>query len=83
MLAVCCGVLTAAPPYACDLLALRRVSAHVFSTLTGVDPVIAASVGWLVLGQALGAAEWTGIALIVVSHTNITSTALHRRRVAR
>jgi inner membrane transporter RhtA len=79
VLAVTCGVLASAVPYASDLLALRRVPTHIFGTFTSMNPVIAALIGWLILDQTLGLAEWSGIALIVLSNAIVTSTGLRRR----
>jgi inner membrane transporter RhtA len=55
-------------PYVADLLALRRVPAHMFGTFTSVNPVWAALAGWFLLHQALAVNEWLGIGLIVVSN---------------
>jgi inner membrane transporter RhtA len=63
--AVAAGVLASAVPYVADLIALRRVPAHLFGLLMSVQPIFAALVGAVVLGQRLGAIEWAGIALIV------------------
>jgi inner membrane transporter RhtA len=44
-----------------------------------MNPVIAALIGWLILHQTLELAEWSGIALIVLSNAIVTSTGLRRR----
>ncbi|WP_083283044.1 DMT family transporter [Humibacillus sp. DSM 29435] len=75
-LAVACGLLSSMVPYVADLMALRRVTATVFGTFTGINPVWAALAGWLLLQQTLHLNEWCGMALIVVS--NILVTAGHR-----
>lgn len=67
LLACACGLLSSIVPYAFDLLALRRVPAHVFGTFTSINPVWAALAGWVMLGQALAPNEWWGIGLITVS----------------
>ncbi len=74
-LAVACGLMSSIIPYAADLFALRRVSAHAFGTFTSINPVWAALAGWLVLGQVLDLGEWTGIALIALSSLVVSSTA--------
>lgn len=71
-LAIACGVLSSAVPYAADLLALRRVPTHAFSTFTSINLVWAALAGWIVLHEALGVHQWVGIALIVLSNTLIS-----------
>src|SRR5262245_33710822 len=67
-LAVACGLMSSIAPYVADLLALRRVPAHMFGTFTSVNPVWAALAGWLLLHQVLDVNEWVGIGLIVVSN---------------
>ncbi len=71
-LAVACGLLSSIVPYVTDLLALRRLPAPVFGTLTSVNPVWAAVVGWLLLGETLGLHAWIGIALIVASNAVVS-----------
>jgi len=63
--AISAGILASAVPYVADLIALRRVPARLFSLLMSVQPIFAALVGAVLLGQRLGALEWAGIALIV------------------
>ena len=76
--AVAAGVLASAVPYVADLLALRRVPAHLFSLLMSIAPVFAALVGAVVLSQELNVGEWIGIALIV--GTNVVALLSTRRR---
>jgi inner membrane transporter RhtA len=72
-LAVACGLMSSIVPYVADLLALRRVPAHMFGTFTSVNPVWAALAGWLLLHQALDVNEWLGIGLIVVSNLLVSA----------
>lgn len=74
------GVLASAVPYVADLVALRRVPANLFGLLMSVNPIFAAIVGAVVLGQALGVLEWAGIALVVGA--NALALALHGPRRA-
>jgi inner membrane transporter RhtA len=67
--AAAAGVLSSAVPFLADLLALRRVPAHVFGIFMSVNPVLAAGVGAVVLGQALAVVDWLAIALIVIANT--------------
>nr|WP_317447779.1 EamA family transporter [Streptomyces collinus] len=67
--AVAAGVLSSAVPYLADLLTLRRVPAQTFGLFMSVNPVLAAVVGWVVLGQDLGAPEWTAITAVVAANT--------------
>ena len=74
--AVAAGVLSSAVPYLADLLTLRRVPADTFGLFMCVNPVLAALVGRIVLGEDLGAWEWAGIAAVVTA--NAVSMAARR-----
>ncbi|NUO46222.1 MAG: EamA family transporter [Streptomyces sp.] len=63
--AVAAGLLSSAVPYLADLFTLRRVPAPVFGLFMSVNPVLAAVVGWMILGEGLGWPEWAGIAAVV------------------
>lgn len=75
-LAVGCGLLSSAIPYAADLVTLRRVPPQLFGTLTSLNPVWAAFAGWLLLRQDLHAHEWVGIAVIVASSLVVSTRGL-------
>lgn len=62
------GVLSSALPYLADLLTLRTVPAQTFGLFMSVNPVLAAVVGWIVLGQTLGAPEWAAIGAVVAAN---------------
>jgi inner membrane transporter RhtA len=62
--AAAAGLLASALPYLVDLLALRRVPAHSFGTFMSVNPVLAAIIGFLILGQSLPWLSWLSIAAI-------------------
>jgi inner membrane transporter RhtA len=79
LLAVGAGVLATAVPFVADVIALRRLPASVFGMLMSVNPVLAALIGAVVLGQDVGAAGWIGIALIVTANAAV----LRRSRRAR
>ncbi|MGO4428891.1 EamA family transporter, partial [Streptomyces sp. MCAF7] len=66
--AVAAGVLSSAVPYLADLFTLRRVPAPAFGLFMSVNPVLAAVVGWIVLGQRLGWIEWAGVGAVVVAN---------------
>lgn len=79
--AVAAGVLSSAVPYLADLFTLRRVPAPAFALFMSVNPVLAAMVGWLVLGQRLGRPEWAGIAAVVTANAlSITTSRRPTRR---
>ncbi|MFG2959205.1 DMT family transporter [Streptomyces sp. NPDC048291] len=66
--AVAAGVLSSAVPYLADLLTLRKVPAQTFGLFMSVNPVLAAVVGWVVLGQGLGVPECAGIGAVVAAN---------------
>ncbi|MEI5036310.1 EamA family transporter [Streptomyces sp. S1A(2023)] len=76
--ALVAGVLSSAVPFLADLLALRRVPAHFFGVFMSVNPVFAALVGLVVLGQRLDVPAWLAIAVIVAANTAAVSTARRR-----
>ncbi|MFI8788786.1 EamA family transporter [Streptomyces sp. NPDC055105] len=76
--ALAAGVLSSAVPFLTDLLALRRVPAHFFGIFMSVNPVCAALVGLLILGQHLDPASWTVIAVIIAANAVAVGTAAHR-----
>ncbi|MFG2942954.1 DMT family transporter [Streptomyces sp. NPDC048282] len=67
--AVAAGVLSSAVPYLADLLTLRKIPAQTFGLFMSVNPVLAAVVGWVVLGQSLGLPEWAAIGAVVAANT--------------
>jgi inner membrane transporter RhtA len=73
--AAAAGVLSSAVPFLADLLALRRVPARFFGVFMSVNPVLAALVGLLILGQSLGWSECLAIAAIVTANTVSVLTA--------
>ncbi|WP_392840496.1 DMT family transporter [Streptomyces sp. LN500] len=52
-------------PYTLELMALRRLPAHTFAVLMSLEPAIAATAGFLILDQALTAADALAIALVI------------------
>lgn len=66
--AAAAGVLSSAIPFLTDLRALRRVPARFFGVFMSVNPVLAALVGLVVLGQVLGPVEWLAVAAIVTAN---------------
>jgi inner membrane transporter RhtA len=59
--AMAAGILSSALPYLADLLILRRVRAQSFGLFMSVNPVMAALVGMVLLGQELAWTEWASI----------------------
>jgi inner membrane transporter RhtA len=64
-LAACAGIGSSVVPLVCDMLALRRVPAGYFGVFMSVNPVFAALVGLVILGQSLPWESWLSIAAIV------------------
>ncbi|MEU3744381.1 MULTISPECIES: EamA family transporter [Streptomyces] len=75
--AVAAGVLASAVPYLVDLFTLRHVPAAAFGLFMSVNPVLAALVGWIGLGQGLGWIE--GAAVGAVVGANVLSILTSRR----
>jgi inner membrane transporter RhtA len=69
------AALASAIPYLLELLALRLVSAATFSILLSLEPAIAALIGLIVLGQALGALEVAAVGCVVVASAGAARTA--------
>ena len=65
MCAVVAGILASVVPYVADLVTLRRVPANLFGILMSINPVFAAAIGAVALGESLGIMEWAGVLLIV------------------
>ena len=63
--AVTAGVLASAVPLFVDLVALRRVPAGAYGVFMSINPVLAAVVGLVVLGEVLPWDAWLAIAAIV------------------
>ncbi|MFZ3565645.1 EamA family transporter [Streptomyces sp. BH097] len=72
--ALAAGILSSAVPFLSDLLALRRVPARFFGVFMSVNPVFAALVGLLVLGQHLDPLAWLAIAVIVAANAVAVGT---------
>jgi inner membrane transporter RhtA len=66
--AVTAGVLSSAVPFLADLFTLRRVPAEAFGLFMSVNPVFAAAVGALVLGQRLDLIAWLSIVAIIAAN---------------
>ncbi|MGW5469829.1 EamA family transporter [Streptomyces chartreusis] len=66
--AIAAGVLSSAVPYLADLFTLRHVPPRAFGLFMSVNPVLAALVGLIGLGQGLGGPEWAAIGAIVAAN---------------
>jgi inner membrane transporter RhtA len=61
------AVLSSVLPYSLELIALRRLAAHVFGILLSLEPAVAALAGLFVLGQKLSASQLLGMACVVAA----------------
>ena len=61
------AVLSSVLPYSLELIALRRLAAHVFGILLSLEPAVAALAGLFVLGQNLSAPQLLGMACVVAA----------------
>ena len=66
------GLLSSAIPYACDLVALRRIRADVFSILMCLEPAAAALAGIVVLGEFLSPLQWVAVVSVMVASVGAT-----------
>jgi len=61
------AMLSSAIPYTLELEALRRMPANVFGVLMSLEPALAATAGFVVLGEDLAAREVIAILLVVAA----------------
>jgi inner membrane transporter RhtA len=66
------GLLSSAIPYACDLVALRRIRPDVFSILMCLEPAAAAIAGIVVLGEFLSPLQWLAVVCVMVASVGAT-----------
>jgi inner membrane transporter RhtA len=69
------AMLSSAIPYSLELEALRRLPANVFGVLMSLEPAVAATAGFIVLGQVLEARQLVAIALVVVASAGAARSA--------
>ena len=70
--ALAVAVLSTALPYALEFEALRRMTARAYGVIVTLEPVVAAMVGALVLGQALPPMAVVAIACVTVAAIGVT-----------
>ncbi|MFF7748571.1 DMT family transporter [Streptomyces sp. NPDC007971] len=75
------ALLSSVLPYTLELLALRRLPASTFAILMSLEPAIAATAGFLILDQALSAAEAAAIALVIGASIGAVRTQVGRGKV--
>ena len=74
-LAVLTAVLASLIPYSFELVALRSLPPAVFGVLLALEPVFAALIGWIVLGQTASVGLLVAVGLVVAASMGTTLTA--------
>ena len=74
LLALGAGVLASVIPYSLEMTALRQLPPRTFGVLLSMEPAIAGVIGWLLLGQHVGALAGVGIVVVVVASVGSTRT---------
>jgi inner membrane transporter RhtA len=69
------AILSSVIPYSLELEALRRLPQGVFGVLMSLEPAVAATVGFVGLGQDLSARELVAIALVVAASAGALRSA--------
>ncbi|MQY38048.1 Threonine/homoserine exporter RhtA [Streptomyces sp. RB17] len=72
------ALLSSVLPYTLELLALRRLPASTFAILMSLEPAIAATAGFLILGQSLSLPEAAAIALVIAASIGAVRTQVGR-----
>ncbi|OIJ97874.1 transporter [Streptomyces sp. MUSC 14] len=72
------ALLSSVLPYTLELLALRRLPASTFAILMSLEPAIAATAGFLVLGQSLSWSEAAAITLVIAASIGAVRTQVGR-----
>jgi inner membrane transporter RhtA len=70
------AVLSSVLPYSLELVALRRLAAHVFGIFLSLEPAVAALAGLIVLGQQLSPLQLLGMACVVAASGLVMGTKL-------
>ena len=73
--AVGVGLFSSALPYSLEMVALTRVPARVYGTMTSLEPAIGAVMGMLFLQQHLFASQWAGIAVVMAAAAGAAASA--------
>lgn len=66
-MAITVAVLTSAMPYALEMMALTRMPAKTFGTLTSLEPAIGAIFGFIILSEVLSMVQIAGIIAIIIA----------------
>lgn len=69
------GVLGSAIPFSLELEAMRRLPSSVFGVMMSLEPAVAATVGFILLGQGMKPAEVVAIMLVVAASAGALRSA--------
>jgi inner membrane transporter RhtA len=69
------AVLSTALPYSLEMIALTRLPARTFGTLTSIEPAFGALSGMLFLNEGLSLMQWLAIASIILASAGATLTS--------
>lgn len=69
------AVFSSVLPFTLEMQALKTLPARTFSILVSLEPVVAALLGWRVLGEHLTLLQWLAIVCIVVASAGATLTS--------
>ncbi len=69
------GVFSSALPFSLEMVALTRLPARVYGTVTSLEPAVGALMGLVFLGQVLGWRQWLGIAVVIAAAAGAASGA--------
>jgi inner membrane transporter RhtA len=72
------ALLSSVLPYTLELLALRRLPASTFAVLMSLEPALAATAGFLILGQSLTTPQSIAIALVIAVSMGAVRTQVGR-----
>jgi inner membrane transporter RhtA len=75
------ALFSSAIPYTLEIAALRRLPAATFGVLMSLEPAIAATVGFLLLGQLLHLSDLVAIACVALASAG-ASVSARRQTVA-
>jgi inner membrane transporter RhtA len=68
------GFLSSAMPYTLEMIALTRMPARAYGTLTSLEPALGSLVGLVLLHEALNVTQWLAIGAIVIASIGTTLT---------
>ena len=69
------AILSTTLPLSLEMEALRRLPSNVFGVMMSLEPAMAATIGFLLLGQDMSAAQIAAIALVVSASAGALSSA--------